>query len=72
MRGPVVAFGYFNYPHRPTSNKHAVAIYALVGDGTARKTNVYLNDPSAVVNPFHDDWDHFFNNVADITYVLSY
>lgn len=71
-RGPVVAFGYFNYPHRPSANKHAVAIYALVGDGTARRTNVYLNDPSAVVNPFHDDWDHFFNSVADITFVLSY
>jgi hypothetical protein len=71
-RGPVVAFGYFNYPGRQPANKHAVAIYSLIGDGSARRTRVNLIDPSATVNPFHDDWEHFMQSVADITYVLSY
>jgi endonuclease/exonuclease/phosphatase (EEP) superfamily protein YafD len=71
-RGPVVLFGFFNYPHRSTSLKHAVALYALHGDGTARHTTIHLMDPSSPTNPFTDDWEHFFEQVADITLALSY
>ncbi len=71
-RGPVVAFGFFNFPSRMSALKHAVAIFGLTGDGTARNTKVHLIDPSAFVNPFTDDWEHFSNQVADITFVLSY
>jgi hypothetical protein len=55
-----------------TALKHAVAIFGLTGDGTARHTKVHLIDPSAFVNPFTDDWQHFSDQVADITFVLSY
>jgi hypothetical protein len=71
-RGPVVAFGHYNFPGRMTALKHAVAIFGLTGDGTARHTKVHLIDPSAFVNPFTDDWQHFSDQVADITFVLSY
>ena len=71
-RGPVVAFGFFNYPGSLSAFKHAVAIFALTGDGTRRGTKVSLNDPSSISNPFTDDWDDFINRVADITFVLSY
>lgn len=71
-RGPVAAFGFFNYPGKPESFKHAVAIYGLIGDGTHRNTTVYLIDPYSIVNPFTDDWEHFEESVADITFVLSY
>ena len=63
LREPVVAFGFFNYSDAPTARKHAVAIFALVGDGTA---------PAATVNPFTDDWEDFTESVADITFLLSY
>ncbi|MEO8128799.1 MAG: hypothetical protein ABJF23_16220 [Bryobacteraceae bacterium] len=71
-RGPVVAFGFFQYPGRTDAFKHAVAIFSLVGDGTARGTTISLIDPSATVNPFSDDWEHFEASVADITFALSY
>jgi ABC-type bacteriocin/lantibiotic exporter with double-glycine peptidase domain len=72
QRGPVVAFGFFNYPDVPAARKHAVVIFALVGDGTARHTIVKLIDPAATVNPFTDDWEDFTESVADITFLLSY
>jgi len=71
-RGPVVAFGFFQYPGRTDAFKHAVAIFSLVGDGSARNTTVSLIDPSADVNPFSDDWEHFTDHVVDITFLLSY
>ena len=71
-RGPVVAFGFFNYPGVQASLKHAVAIYALIGNGTERGTKVYLMDPASAANPFSDDWQHFDASVADITFVLSH
>jgi len=70
-RGPVVAFGHLNYPNN-RQTKHVVAIYSLVGDGSARGTTLKLNDPYSVANPFSDDWDHFSESVADITWALSY
>jgi hypothetical protein len=73
-RGPVVAFGHFNFPTRMTALKHAVAIFGLTGDGTARHTKVHVKDPSASasVNPFTTDWQFFSDQIADITFVLSY
>jgi hypothetical protein len=71
-RGPVVAFGFFNYPGSLPAFKHAVAIFALTGDGTPKGTKISLNDPASATNPFTDDWDDFINKVADITFVLSY
>jgi hypothetical protein len=70
--GPVVAFGNFNYPNQLDSFKHAVAIYSLAGDGTPRGTTIRLIDPYSVANPFTDDWEHFSDQVGDITWVLSY
>ena len=71
-RGPVVAFGFYNYPGMQSSFKHAVAIYAMIGDGTPRGTKIYMMDPASRRNPFSDDWQHFDTFVADITHILSY
>lgn len=71
-RGPVAAFGHLNYPNNRNSFKHVVAIYSLTGDGTPRGTSLRLNDPYSTANPFIDDWEHFSDQVADITWILSY
>ena len=71
-RGPIVAFGFFNYPGVPSALKHAVAIFSLTGDGTARGTTIRVVDPSATVNPFSDDWEHFETNIAVIDFIFSY
>jgi hypothetical protein len=74
MRGPVVALGFFNIPSLgQNSVKHAVTIFALVGDGTDGGTTIKLIDPGATSSPlFSDDWKHFDEQVADITFLLSY
>ncbi len=72
LRGPVAAFGYFNFPGVLDSKKHVVAIYGLTGDGTARGTKVHLIDPSSRKNPLVTDWEFFERSIADITFLLSY
>jgi len=72
QRGPVVAFGFFQYPGKPDAFKHAVAIFALEGDGSAKNTKVSHIDPFSIVNPFSDDWEHYSDFVGDITFLLSY
>jgi hypothetical protein len=72
VRGPVVAFGFFNFPGPAAAFKHAVVIFSLIGDGTPRNTTIKLIDPSSLVNPFSDDFEHFSELVADITFLLSY
>ena len=72
-RGPVVAFGFFQIPSLGRDAiQHAVTIFALVGDGTERGTTIKLIDPAATINPFSTDWQHFEEEVADITFLLSY
>jgi hypothetical protein len=72
-RGPVVAFGFFQIPSLgKDAVQHAVTIFALIGDGTERGTTIKLIDPAAATNPFSTDWQHFEEQVADITFLLSY
>jgi hypothetical protein len=71
IRGPVVAFGFFAIPSLHRSIKHAVTIFALVGDGTDRGTKIKLIDPAATINPFSDDFEHFMAQ-SDINSLLSY
>ena len=51
VTAPVVAFGFFAIPSLHRSIKHAVTIFALVGDGTNRGTTIKLIDPAATINP---------------------
>ena len=71
-RGPVVAFGFFNFPGDKPAFKHAVSVLGLEGDASDRGTIITLNDPSSDRNPFSDDWEHFAVHVADITFLYSY
>ncbi len=67
----MVAFGFFAIPSLHTSVKHAVTIFALVGDGTDKGTTIKLIDPAATINPFSDDFEHFMS-MSDINFLLSY
>ena len=73
VKNPVVAFGFFNIPSLGMGAvKHAVTIFALIGDGTDRGTKIKLIDPGATSAPlFTDDFAHFNELVADITFILS-
>ena len=71
IKGPVVAFGFFSIPSLHDSVKHAVTIFALVGDGTDRGTTIKMIDPAATMNPFTDDFEHFMSK-SDINFLLSY
>ena len=71
VRGPVVAFGFFAIPSLHRSIKHAVTIFALIGDGTDRGTTIKLIDPAATINPFSDDFEHFMST-SDINFLLSF
>ncbi len=69
-RGRVAMFGGFNYEASMTALDHAVTLYALIGDGTARHTRISLADPFRSL--FHDDWEHFEEQIMADPHFLLY
>ena len=68
-RGRFALLGGFNYPGEPSAFDHAVTFFAIQGDGTPRRTEVFLADPYN--DRFHDDFEHFEANVmADPHFVI--
>ena len=72
LRGPVAAFGFFNIDNVPVALQHAVAMYALTGDGTSQRTTLSLIDPKSSMNPCRYSWERFDLQIADITHLLHH
>ena len=71
-RGKLAILGGFNYPNRATALNHAVTVYRLYGDESARGTTITIADPFDG-RPYNFDWERFENEImADPHFILHH